>query len=83
MPNTALEANLHSIGEGTRLEQLAVNLLGRKGYDVDQTGVRGPDGRRDALLVRSGRSGVLHYSSSGELSETQEGRKFNSRISFE
>ena len=60
MPNTALEANLRAIGDGARLEQLAVDLLGREGYDVDPTGVRGPDGGRDALFERSGKSGVLH-----------------------
>lgn len=62
MPNTALEANLRGTGDGARLEQLAVDLLGREGYDVDPTGVRGPDGGRDALLERSGKSGVLHCS---------------------
>jgi len=62
MPNTALEANLRAIGDGARLEQLAVDLLGREGYDVDPTGVRGPDGGKDALLERSGKSGVLHCS---------------------
>jgi hypothetical protein len=36
MPNTALEANLRAIGDGARLEQLAVDLLGREGYDVVQ-----------------------------------------------
>jgi hypothetical protein len=60
MPNTALEANLRAIGDGARLEQLAVDLLGREGYDVDPTDVRGPDGGRDALFERSGKSGVLH-----------------------
>ncbi len=35
MPNTALEANIRAIGDGARLEQLAVDLLGREGYDVD------------------------------------------------
>lgn len=62
MPNTKLEANLHGIGDGARLEELVVDLLVREGYDVDPTGVRGPDGGRDALLERSGRQGVLHCS---------------------
>ncbi|CDK37998.1 hypothetical protein [Halorubrum sp. AJ67] len=52
MPNNALEANLRGIGDGARLEQLAVDLLGRDGYDVDPTSVRGPDGGRDTLLER-------------------------------
>lgn len=62
MPNTALEANLRGISDGGRLEQLAVDLLGREGYDVDPTGIHGPDGGRDALIERDGRSGVLHCS---------------------
>lgn len=62
MPNTKLEANLHGIGDGARLEELVVDLLGREDYDVDPTGVRGPDGGRDAFLERSGRLGVLHCS---------------------
>jgi hypothetical protein len=41
MPHTALEADLRAIGDGARLDQLAVDLLGREGYDVDPTGVRG------------------------------------------
>jgi len=31
MPNTALEANLRAIGDDARLDQLAVDLLGREG----------------------------------------------------
>jgi hypothetical protein len=66
MPNTKIEANLHGIGDGARLEELAVDLLVREDYDVDPTGVRGPDGGRDALLERSGRQGVLHCSSQSD-----------------
>jgi hypothetical protein len=53
MSNTALEANLRAIGGGARLEQLAVDLLGREGYDVDPTGVRGPDGGKELLGTSS------------------------------
>ena len=62
MPNTQLGANLRAIGDGARLEQLAVDLLNREDYNVDPTGVRGQDDGRDALLERSGSQGVLHCS---------------------
>ncbi|QLG62031.1 PDDEXK family nuclease [Halorarum salinum] len=62
MPNTRIEAVLHGIGDGARLEQLVSDLLQREGYDVDPTGTRGPDGGRDALLQRDSEHGILHCS---------------------
>lgn len=67
MPNTRLEAVLRGIGDGARLEQLTSDLLRREGYDVDPTGTRGPDAKRDALLSRDGEQGILHCSVSQRL----------------
>lgn len=66
MPNTRIEAVLHAIGDGARLEQLVSDLLVREGYEVDPTGTRGPDAGRDSLLSRSGEQGILHCSVSGQ-----------------
>lgn len=62
MPNTRLEAVLHGMGDGARLEQVVSDLLRREDYDVDPTGTRGPDGGRDAFLYRDGEQGILHCS---------------------
>lgn len=62
MPINRLEALLAGIGDGAQLEELVADLLAREGYNVDPTGTRGPDGRRDALLQRDGEIGILHCS---------------------
>lgn len=69
MPGTRLEAVLHAVSDGARLEQLAADLLIRDGYTVDPTGTRGPDGGRDALLARNGQQGILHCSVSEQWEE--------------
>lgn len=67
MPNTRIEAVLQAIGDRAQLEQLASDLLQREGYNVDPTGTRGPDNKRDALLTRNGEQGILHCSVSQYL----------------
>ncbi|WP_336346196.1 hypothetical protein [Halalkalicoccus ordinarius] len=67
MPNTRIEAVLQAIGDGAQLEQLASDLLQREGYNVNPTGTRGPDNKRDALLSRNDEQGILHCSISQDL----------------
>lgn len=67
MPNTRIEAVLQGIGDGAQLEQLASDLLQREGYNVDPTGTRGPDNKRDSLFSRNGEQGILHCSVSQDL----------------
>jgi hypothetical protein len=66
MTNTLVGANLRGISDGARLEQLTADLLRREGYDVDPTGVRGPDAGRDALLEHNGEQGILHCSAQSD-----------------
>ncbi|QCS44743.1 hypothetical protein [Natrinema versiforme] len=69
MVNTRLEAVLLGIGDGAKLEQLVSDLLQREEYDVDPTGTRGPDNKRDALLYRDSEQGILHCSIGQDLED--------------
>ncbi|QIB75339.1 restriction endonuclease [Halogeometricum borinquense] len=62
MTGTPTERALKRIETGHRLERLTVDLLQREGYEVDPTGTRGPDGGRDSILRRDGKTGILHCS---------------------
>lgn len=62
MTNSHLEAALHAISDGARLEQLVADLLSAEGYTVSPTGKRGADNGRDAFLNADGEHGILHCS---------------------
>lgn len=61
MANSRIEASIHALN-GERLERLMEDLLQREDYDVDPTGISGPDGGREALLYAEDRTGILHCS---------------------
>lgn len=61
MPKTDLEVTLENAYHQD-LEKLAVDLLRKRGYEVDPTGTSGADGGLDALLGDGDRVGALHVS---------------------
>lgn len=66
MVNTRLEAAIEGMHEDT-LEQLADDLLTRKGYDVDPTSTIGADNGRDSILTKDDELGILHCSTNNKL----------------